>query len=165
MFQIGDKVFYPSHGAGIIKSIEEREFRGKMEQYCSIHIPSSGMHVMLPLAKLSSAGVRSVVDLDTVQGMLSDYYAAEFDCELPWKQRYTANMEKVRTGEMEAGLQVVSDLSYRSQDKPLNSSEKQMLNEARRLIVSELAMVKDISDIQAAGLLELPSEKDESSYA
>ncbi|RWR13142.1 CarD family transcriptional regulator [Siminovitchia fortis] len=155
MFQVGDKVFYPMHGAGIVTAIEEKDFRGEMESYCLITIPSSHMDVMLPLKKASKAGLRLIVDQQAAKKLLQDYYHAEFDCTLPWKQRYSSNMEKIKTGEFEAGLEVVSDLLYRNKEKPLNGSEKQMLNNAKRLVGSELCLIKDISESQAEDLLEL----------
>ncbi|VEF47030.1 CarD family transcriptional regulator [Bacillus freudenreichii] len=157
MFQVGDKVFYPMHGAGVVKAIEEKDFRGEMENYCLITIPSSSMDVMLPVKKATKAGLRSIVDQQTAKRMLQDFYDAGHGSELPWKQRYSSNMEKIKTGELEASLEVVSDLLYRNKEKPLNASEKQMLNNAKRLVVSELALIKDISESQAENLLELPS--------
>ncbi|GIN89074.1 CarD family transcriptional regulator [Siminovitchia terrae] len=156
MFQVGDKVFYPMHGAGIVTAIEEKEFRGELEKYCSITIPSSHMNVMLPVKKASKAGLRSVIDRRTAKRMLEDYYDAEHEPQLPWKQRFSSNMEKIKTGEFEAGLEVLSDLQYRNKEKPLNASEKQMLNNAKRLIVSELSLIKNITESQAEGLLQLP---------
>jgi len=47
LFQVGDKVFYPMHGAGVVEAIEEREFQGKPEKYCVITIPSRQMDVMI----------------------------------------------------------------------------------------------------------------------
>ena len=157
MFQIGDKVFYPMHGAGIVKAIEEKDFRGKKEDYCLITIPCSKMDVMLPLNKAVNSGLRSVVDKQEAKKYLNDFYDSEADCSLPWKQRFSSNMEKIKTGDLDAGLKVVSDLLFRNKEKPLNASEKQMLNNAKRLIVSELALIKDISEGQAEHLLELPS--------
>jgi len=156
LFQVGDKVFYPMHGAGIVTAVEEKEFRGELEEYCSITIPSSHMNVMLPIKKASKAGLRSVIDRRTAKRMLEDYYDAEHEPQLPWKQRFSSNMEKIKTGEFEAGLEVLSDLQYRNKEKPLNASEKQMLNNAKRLIVSELSLIKNITESQAEGLLQLP---------
>lgn len=156
MFQVGDKVFYPMHGAGIVTAIEEKDFRGEVESYCLVNIPSSHMDVMLPMKKASKAGLRSVTDQQAAKIMLQDFYDAEYGDQLPWKQRYSSNMEKIKTGGFEAGLEVVSDLLYRNKEKPLNASEKQMLNNAKRLIVSELVLIQNISESQAEDLLELP---------
>lgn len=45
LFQIGDKIVYPMHGAGIIEAIEEKEILGTSRQYCVIRIISKDMQV------------------------------------------------------------------------------------------------------------------------
>lgn len=39
MFNIGDKVVYPMHGAGTIEAIEEKEMLGNSEDYYIIKMP------------------------------------------------------------------------------------------------------------------------------
>lgn len=156
LFQVGDKVFYPMHGAGVVEAIEEREFQGKPEKYCVIAIPSSQMNVMIPMKKLEQAGLRSVVDRKKLKDLLHIPPKEEYESR-PWKQRYNSNMEKIKTGKLPDSLEVVRELQYRSKEKPLNASEKQLLNNAQRLIISELALIKGITENQAADLLEIPS--------
>lgn len=157
LFQIGDRVFYPMHGAGVIEAIEEREIQGESQKYCVIAIPTSNMNVMIPLRNVEKLGVRQIVDRTTLKDILYDFQHEESDCSLPWKERYKRNSEKMRTGEFCDGAEVVRDLLYLEKEKPLNSSEKQMLNEARKILISELVLIKDISEIQAADLLTLPN--------
>ena len=39
MYQVGDKILYPMHGAGIIKEIEKREILGSVKDYYILHVP------------------------------------------------------------------------------------------------------------------------------
>ncbi|MBS4195271.1 CarD family transcriptional regulator [Lederbergia citri] len=153
MFQIGDKVFYPMHGAGVIKAIEEKEILGERRQYYVISIPISNMNVMIPMQSIGMAGLRLVVDNKTMKNILFDFHNEEPTCSLPWKERYKQNMEKLKTGDMTNSAEVVRDLLYLQKDKVLNTSEKQMLNDASKILISEISMIKDISETQAADLL------------
>ncbi|MBU8880862.1 transcription factor YdeB [Bacillus sp. FJAT-29790] len=157
LFQIGDKVFYPMHGAGIIEAIEEKEILGKTQEYCVITIPLNKMDIMIPTKKMQKSGVRSIVDRKTMNDILFDFHNVESNCSLPWKERFNSNMEKMKTGDMHDSAEVVKDLLHRGKEKALNSSEKQMLNQARRNMISELILVKDITENQAADLLKLSS--------
>ena len=157
MFQIGDKVFYPMHGAGIIEAIEEREILGKTQEYCVIHIPMNKMDVMLPLKTMQKSGVRSIIDVDAMREILFDLHHVESDCDLPWKERYKANVEKLKTGRVEDSAEIVRDLLHRNKEKSLNTSERQMLNQAQRNIISEMILIKDISETEAAELLKKSS--------
>lgn len=155
MFQIGDKVFYPMHGAGIIKAIEEKEVLGEMREYCIITMPASNMDVMIPMSTIASSGIRSIIDRGKMRELLQDFQTEEPDCSLPWKERYRKNMDKMKTGQFMDGAEVVKDLLHRKKEKPLNSSEKQMLNDARKILISEMILIKDITETQAADMLTL----------
>ncbi|MBY0122283.1 CarD family transcriptional regulator [Bacillus sp. S/N-304-OC-R1] len=154
MFQIGDKVFYPMHGAGIIKAIEEREILGRTQDYYVIHIPLNNMSVMIPVESMEKSSVRSVLDRKTINDILFDFHHFESDCSLPWKERYKSNMEKLKSGDMSESAEIVRDLLHRNKEKSLNTSERQMLNQAQRNIISELSIVKGISEEEAAQLLK-----------
>lgn len=157
LFEVGDKVLYPMHGAGVIKSIEDKEIQGNVMEYCVISIPISNMDVMIPLKNLEKVGIRKLVDKKTLKDILYDYHNEEPDLSLSWRERYNMNMEKMKTGDLHKGAEVVRELIHRNKEKALNASEKQMLNDARRIIISELTLIKDISENQAADLLEIPS--------
>ncbi|MFS0644512.1 CarD family transcriptional regulator [Siminovitchia sp. 179-K 8D1 HS] len=154
MFNVDDKVFYPMHGAGVILSIEEKNFFGQKETYYIISIPTSKMDVMIPKKKAAAAGIRSITDRETANEVLSTLHDSGTDFKLPWKQRYNLNMEKVKTGTFYATAEVIHDLICQGSEKVLNGSEKQLLNEAKKLIISELALIKGVNEAQAAKLLK-----------
>ncbi|KRG11599.1 CarD family transcriptional regulator [Lederbergia galactosidilytica] len=154
MFDIGDKVFYPMHGAGVIQGIEMKEIQGHMVEYCAISIPIMNLNIMLPRANLAKVGIRSVVDLQTARTIMKNFHHEQPLGELPWKERYKRNMELLKSGEMQNSAQVVQDLLYRQKEKPLNSTEKQLLSDAHKALVSEISIIKDISTEQADELLK-----------
>lgn len=157
MFQTGDKVFYPMHGAGVIKAIEEKEILGKKQSYCVIEIPISHMDIMLPMNKMEEFGVRSITDKETMNHILFDFHHVEPSNSLPWKERYQLNYDKLKTGNMSDSAEVIRELLQRNKEKALNASEKQLLHQAQRNVISEISMIKDISENQAADLLKISS--------
>ncbi|KAB7704198.1 transcription factor YdeB [Bacillus aerolatus] len=158
MFQIGDKVFYPMYGAGIIEAIEEKEILGKKQEYCVITIPLSKMDVMIPTKAVKKSRVRLIVDRKEATDILFDFHNNEESvCSLPWKERLNKNTEKMKTGEMHDTAEVVRDLLHHKKVKALNSSEKQMLDHAMKFLISELILIKDITENEAADLLKLSS--------
>lgn len=40
MFNVGDKIVYPMHGAGTIDSIEEKDILGEKQSYYILKMPS-----------------------------------------------------------------------------------------------------------------------------
>lgn len=155
LFQVDDKVFYPMHGAGVIKAIEDKEIQGEVKEYCIISIPISNMDVMIPLENLEKVGIRKLVANDELDDILHDYHNVAPDLSLAWRERFNLNMEKMKTGNMQKNAEVVRELLHRNKEKALNASEKQMLNDAKKILVSELTLIKGISENQALELLEV----------
>lgn len=154
LFQIGDKIVYPMHGAGIIEAIEEKEILGTSRQYCVIRIISKDMQVMLPMEQLKKSGIRYIVDRGTLDDILLEFQNGESDPSLSWKQRYTMNIEKMKNGNLQDSAEVVRDLLRRNKERTLNASEKQMLDNARKMMISEVALVQNVTEHQATEFLQ-----------
>lgn len=153
LFQIGDKIVYPMHGAGIIEAIEEKEILGTSRQYCVIRIISKDMQVT-PDGSIKKSGIRYIVDRGTLDDILLEFQNGESDTSLSWKQRYTMNMEKMKNGNLQDSAEVVRDLLRRNKERTLNASEKQMLDNARKMMISEVALVQNVSEHQATEFLQ-----------
>ena len=61
MFNIGDKIVYPMHGAGVIDSIEEKDILGEKQAYYILKLPGE-VKAMVPVDKAEQVGVRSIID-------------------------------------------------------------------------------------------------------
>ncbi|SDZ42409.1 MULTISPECIES: CarD family transcriptional regulator [Bacillus] len=148
MFQIGDNIVYPMHGAGIIEAIEEKEFLGKKQQYYVIKMSISNMQVLIPMGKILSSSIRPVTDILALKHIIHIFQHGESDKSLPWKQRYKVNTDKIKTGEIQEGAEVVRDLMRMEKEKALNTSEKKLLDDAYKFLVSELELIKGITENQ-----------------
>lgn len=140
-------------GAGVIEAIEEKEILGEKQQYYVINIPSSKMEVMVPIGKEKKSRIRLVSDSSTLEKVLHNFYYGQTDTNLSMKERYKINLEKFKTGDIEDGAEVVRDLMRINKKKALNQSEKQLLESARKIFISELGFIKGISENQATDLL------------
>lgn len=140
-------------GAAVIDSIEEKVIQGVTQQYYIIHMPSSNMKLMIPKGNVSRTKIRLVEDHDHLESVLDDFSNGLPDDSLSWKQKYDVNMKKLKSGELLAGAQVVRDLTIQSKEKPLNPSEKEMLDTAKRMFVGELSLIKGISQLEATELI------------
>jgi CarD family transcriptional regulator len=141
------------HGAGIIESVKEMEIQGKIQDYFVIQLSIGNMQIMIPLQKLGKLGIRPVENQIKLEEVLVVFHDGDSDELLPWKERYKTNMDKIKSGEIQQGAEVVRDLMRKSHDKALNTSEKQMLNNARNIFVSELILIKGCTENQANEML------------
>jgi CarD family transcriptional regulator len=136
------------HGVGIIKDIEEKEISGEKQQYYVIRMLISNMQVMIPTGKILSSSIRPVTDIIALKHIIHIFQHGESDRLLPWKQRFKVNTDKIKTGKIQEGAEVVRDLMRMKKEKALNSSEKRMLNNANEFLISELRLIKGITENQ-----------------
>jgi CarD family transcriptional regulator len=153
LFKIGDKIMYPMHGAGVIESIKEMEIQGKKQDYFVINLSIGDLQIMIPHQKLNKLGIRAVEDRLKLEEVMVVFHDGETDELLPWKERYKTNMEKIKSGEIQQGAEVVRDLMRKNNEKALNTSEKQMLNNARNIFISELILIEGCTENQANEML------------
>ncbi|MGE6632125.1 CarD family transcriptional regulator [Bacillus sp. NPDC077027] len=146
MFQIGDNIIYPMHGAGIIEAIEEKEFSEEKQQYYVIKMSISNMKVMIPTQKMSGSSIRPVTDILALKQIIHIFQHGRSDSLLPWKQRFKVNTDKIKTGEIQEGVEVVRDLMRMKKEKALNASEKKMLDNAYEFLISELEVIEGITE-------------------
>lgn len=148
MFQIGDNIVYPMHGAGIIEAIEEKEFSDEKQQYYVIKMAVSHMKVMIPTRKMSRSRIRPVTDILALKNIIHTFQNGTSDKLLPWQERYKINTDKIKTGHILEGAEVVRDLMRMKKEKKLNASEKKMLDDAHGYLLSELEVIKGITEKQ-----------------
>lgn len=154
MFNIGDKIVYPMHGAGIIESIEEKEILGEKRRYYVMRMPIGEMKVMIPISSVSDIGIRKVIDEDGVTKVLTILQAKDSPMSTNWNRRYRSNMEKIKSGNVYELAEVVRNLSARDKEKGLSTGEKKMLDNARQILISELVLAKDSKEDNIKHLIE-----------
>ena len=76
MFNIGDKIVYPMHGAGTIDAIEEKDILGEKQNYYIIKMPGE-VKVMVPISKADDVGVRGIIDKEEAGKVLQVLEADE----------------------------------------------------------------------------------------
>jgi len=126
VFKLGDRVVYPMHGAGIIEAIEEKEILGARQKYYIMKLPLGDMRVMIPLDNANSIGIREVVNDDEIEHVLEVLRQDRTIMPANWNQRYRANLEKMRSGDVAAVAEVVRNLMKRDQEKGLSTGERKM---------------------------------------
>lgn len=142
MYDIGDKVVYPMHGAGIIEAIEQGEIMGEVKNYYVLRIPVGDMKVMVPMDKADDVGLREVIDSLEADKVLNEFkiYKAEIDAN--WNKRYRENMARIKSGDIYEVARVVKSLMYREMEKGLSTGEHKMLSNAKQILISELIVAK-----------------------
>jgi CarD family transcriptional regulator len=154
VFNIGDKVVYPMHGAGVIEAIEEREVLGNKQKYYIMKLPIGEMQVMVPMDNVEEVGLREIIDQEGVEKVIEILKGKKTKMSSNWNRRYRANMEKIRSGDIFEVAEVVRNLAIRDAEKGLSTGEKKMLDSARQILISELVLAQDATEEEMEELLE-----------
>src|SRR5690348_17794633 len=145
-FEIGDSVVYPHHGAGKVIRKEQKEVLGESREYLTIKILHNDMTVMVPTENAALAGLRRVIDEETVQKVLA---VLQDECsEMPknWNRRFKYNRDKIKTGDIYELAEVVRNLAIREAQKGLSTGEKQMFTRAKKILASELMYALEMDE-------------------
>lgn len=140
MFQPGDKVAHPMHGAGLVDSIVTKKVNGVKRDYYILKLPVGGMVVMIPTATSEDIGVRAVIDAKQADQVLAAIPSLKLDNTPGWNQRYRENMVRIKSGDLLEVAQVVKSLTYRDSARGLSTGERKMLHTARQILISELVI-------------------------
>ena len=140
MYNIGDCVVYPMHGAGIIEDIEIKEILGTKQSYYVVRMPINDMRVMIPQKNAQEVGIRDVIKKDVALEVLSSFRTVHMDIIQNWSKRFRDNMERIKSGDIFEVAAVVKSLMLREKQKGLSSGEHKMLSNARQILVSEIVV-------------------------
>ncbi len=154
MFNIGDKVVYPMHGAGVIESIEEKEILGDKKKYYVMKMPIGEMKVMIPMDNVEKIGLREVIAERDVGEVFQVLNSPDEATNTNWNRRYRANMDKIKSGNIFKVAEVIRSLIIREKEKGLSTGERKMLETAKQILVSELIMVQGVDHSEVVNYLE-----------
>jgi CarD family transcriptional regulator len=154
VFDVGDKVVYPHHGAGTVVRKEQRTVLGEDREYLTIQILHNDMVVNVPTENAERVGLRKVIDEEMVERVLDVLHGSGTTMPKNWNRRFKYNRDKMKTGDIFELAEVVRNLSLREQEKGLSTGEKQMFVKAKKILASELMYAKDMDEDETAGWLE-----------
>jgi len=151
MFNVGDEVVYPMHGAGKIVSIEEKAILDERQSYYIIKMPGE-VKVMVPTAKAEEVGVRNIIDEESAQKVMKVLEEDSTEMSMNWNKRYRENMDKMKTGDIFEVADIVRNLSFKQKEKGLSTGEKKMLLNAKQILISELVLAekKELNEVEEA---------------
>ena len=154
-FTVGETLVYPHHGAVTITEVQPYTVKGEEKQFMTLRVHTSELTIKLPIENAELVGVRDVIDAEGVQAVfkvLTDPFVEE---PSNWSRRYKSNQEKMASGSVYRVSEVVRDLWRRDQDHGVSAGEKRMLQKARQILVSELALAQAMTDEQASESLDV----------
>src|SRR5215813_11552401 len=154
-FSVGDKAVYPAQGVAEIVGIDQKEISGKIQKFYVLRVLDSDMRILVPVDKAQQVGLRGVVQEDQIKEVYDILKDKEIHIDKQtWNRRYRGFMEKIKTGSLFEVAEVFRDLYRLKETKTLSFGERRMLDTAKNLIVKELSVAKNITEVKVEKELE-----------
>ena len=136
----GDRVVYPNQGVCRITGVERKEIAGQKLDLVRMEREEDGAAVLVPKGKVPTIGLRKVASGAQIEGVFH-YLAAQYDDpELDWKVRHRDNADRLIAGGVLGVAEVVKGLHALSRIRPLPAKEREQYDNARHLLVHEVAV-------------------------
>ena len=145
-FKIGDNAVYPAHGVAEITGIESRDIAGQKKEFYILKILDTDMKLMIPTDGAQRAGLRCVISRKDAKKVIEILKDPEIAVTVqPWNKRYREYTEMLSSGSAFQVAKVLRDLHRVKEEKELSFSERRLLEQARTLVITELALSRNIS--------------------
>ena len=119
MFQVGDKVVHPMHGAGVIDSIVREKISGKAMDFYVFKMPISGLTLKIPTENSTAIGIRAIKTRSEIEEVIARIPKLGVDMTANWNHRYRENMDRLKSGRhqgADASRQHARTIQRRAQD-------------------------------------------------
>ena len=149
-FKVGDKVVYPSQGVSVVEQISNEVLAGTEMKCYHLRLVGSDTTVMVPLDNSERVGLRPLSEKKQVKKVMRRLKAAEGANADDWKDRYRANLDRIKTGDLDEIVDVLLCLAEVAGRKTLSFRERKMYDHARQLLVNEVAEVekRDVTKVE-----------------
>ncbi|MBR1728580.1 MAG: CarD family transcriptional regulator [Selenomonadaceae bacterium] len=140
---IGDKVVYPMHGAGVIEGIESNEVGGVVKDYYILKLPVGNLKLMLPVDTVDQIGLREIINKDKVDEVVDVLKSKPDNIQGSWNKRFNETLERLRSGDILDAAAVARNLSIRNRKRKISGGEKRLMDLSRQILISELVYACD----------------------
>lgn len=144
MFEIGDHIAHPMHGAGVIENIVTKKINGAQRDYYVLKLPVGDMVVMVPVCGCEGIGVRAIISKSEAENVMEQFGKLDVSMTQNWNKRYRENMDKIKSGNLLDVAAVVKGLMHRDNERGLSTGERKMLHSAKQILISELVVATEL---------------------
>ena len=141
---VGDRVVYPNQGICRITGVEVKQIAGQNWEVVTLSREEDGATVMVPKAKVMGIGLRKVADVAAIDRVFDELANPDIDPQLDWKVRHRENADRMSGGGLFGTVEVLKGLHALSRVRPLPQKERELYDNARHLLVGEIAAAMNI---------------------
>lgn len=131
---------YPGHGVSEVLRIESRDVANRPVNFFVLRPIGGDATILVPTQSMETIGIRPVIPRERARAVYALMRKSSSAPTGPWNRRHRQYQERLKSGEPEQVASVVRDLLHVSHDKELSFSERKMLDSAKSVLVTEMAL-------------------------
>ena len=149
MYQIGDRIVHPMHGAGVIENITEEKVSGTLIRFYVFKMPISGLTLKIPTANCEMIGIREISSEEAIESVIAMIPSLGVDMTTNWNHRYRENLDRLKSGDLVEVASVIKALMHRDLQRGLSNGERKMLHSAKQILISEIVLAESVAYAEA----------------
>lgn len=144
-FKVNDKVVHPQYGGGYIAGIESIEVGGEKIECLKIRCVSKGRKIFVPKGSVALAAIRPPLSQTRFRALKKTLTSAPEELNRNFNRRMKQVKTKLDSGDPLQVGEVIRDMYRKWSDNSLSSSDQRIFEKCRDLLVSEFALIRDVS--------------------
>jgi CarD family transcriptional regulator len=92
LFEVGETVVYPHHGAATITEVKTRKVKGEDTLYLKLTVAQGGLVIEVPAENVDLVGVRDVIGQDGLDRVFDVLRAPFTEEPTNWSRRFKARL-------------------------------------------------------------------------
>jgi CarD family transcriptional regulator len=153
MFDVGDKVVHPIHGAGLVMGIKKQDLLEQYHRYYVIDLAVDDRTLMIPVSNAEEIGLRSISQRAALSQVWHTLGAAAKRLLDDYRERQERIQEKLKTGDVIRVAEVIRDLSALKREDHLTSFDTRLLERAQQFLACEVALVEGVPVSEAERMI------------
>jgi CarD family transcriptional regulator len=135
------KIVHSLHGVGTVESTEDKTMLGKSTRFATISFQEDRLKIMINLDQRNPM-IRPLMTSGQVEEVMDRLKNHTCDTIISKStQRYSVNLQKIKTGEVKALCEVIKELTGLLEEKRLTQKELTLLEQSREVLADELSQV------------------------
>jgi CarD family transcriptional regulator len=153
MFDVGDKVVHPTHGAGWVKGIKKQDLLEQYHRYYVIDLAADDRTLMIPVSNAEEIGLRSISQEAALSKVWHTLDATAKTLSGDYRERQKRIQEKLKTGNAIKVAEVIRDLFALKHEDHLTSFDTKLLERAQQFLACEVALVEGMQVSEAERMI------------
>lgn len=153
-FEAGEKVMYPQFGLGTVTGVIEKQVDDTSLHFYRLEFDVKQMEILVPVKRAKENGLRKVMTCNEIDTLI-DYITSSSPPPKPqqWHRWRKKTIEQLKSGDPLEIADIFRYLSILEDKKGLSFTERKILQQVEKMLISEISVSKDVSEDEAEMLI------------